>query len=141
MYTTELFNSNKTLLTLFCFTLTLNEENSCWNSTQPVSLKNPIALPYLLERRSLSPNTSSQTVTVRGRRRIVYIKPQSQDMIYEHGGGEEAANEHTHDRFVDSHNTNGLSLIKYSRGQKAYITRDKGNIVEGRWNYSYCRNF
>lgn len=52
-------------------------------------------------------------------------------MIYEHGGGEEAANEHTHDRFVDSHNTNGLSLIKYSRGQKAYITRRQREYSRG----------
>lgn len=75
---------------------------------QPTFGGNPITLPYLLERRPF-PGTSSAAVTARGRR-AVYIKPQSQDMIYEHGGGEEAANEHTHDRFVDSHNADGLSL-------------------------------
>lgn len=54
-------------------------------------------------------------------------------MIYEHGGGEEAANEHTHDRFVDSHNADGLSPIKYSGGQagrqEVYAAGDKGNIA------------
>lgn len=50
-------------------------------------------------------------------------------MIYEHGGGEEAANEHTHDRFVDSHNADGLSPIKYSGGQagrRSILAETKG---------------
>lgn len=47
-------------------------------------------------------------------------------MIYEHGGGEEAANEHTHDRFVDWHNADGLSPIKYSGEGKPTPDETKG---------------
>lgn len=60
-------------------------------------------------------------------------------MIYEHGGGEEAANERTHDRFVDSHNADGLSPIKYSR--RAGLRRETKGITRGAGNYSYCRSF